>query len=99
MGWVVVAVFFAFLRADGDDGGVGGDDLGGGAVDCGVVFLGFMGVGDGRVDGGLVAVVFFFLLEEGGEGGGIGDELGGGAVDCIVVLGSVGVGDGGGVGL
>lgn len=53
MGWVV-AVFF-FMLGEGGEGGevgdeLGGDGLGGDAVDCGVVFLGFVGVSDdGRV--------------------------------------------------
>ena len=54
-------MLFFFLGEGGEDGGVGGVGLGGGAVDCGVVLLGcvvllgFTGVGDGRGLVGLVA--------------------------------------------
>ena len=64
-----MVVFFS--REGGEDGGVGGDGLGGGAMDCGV-FLGFVsgglsggaagcdvvfGLGVGRVVGGCASLV------------------------------------------
>lgn len=45
MGWVVDVFFFTFFKEGGDDGGTIGDGDGGDAFNCGMVFLGFLGVG------------------------------------------------------